>query len=179
MDIALALLFALFGIACLLSVILGVPGTWVLVGVAVLAELLDERVLGAPENVTTFGWPVLAWSAGLALLGEVIEAGAGAVGARMGGASRRGMLGALAGGLVGAIVLTPILPIPILGTLVGAAIGTFVGAWIGESTSPALRSRADTFRASFSAVLGSLAGRLGKLVPGIVAWVLLVRAAFV
>jgi len=178
LTVVLAVLFTLFGIACLAVVILGVPGTWVLLGVAVAAELLDGVVLDRTGTVT-FGWGLLALCAVLAGVGEAIEAGAGAVGARLGGASRRGMVGALVGGIVGALLLTPALPVPLLGTLVGALVGTFAGAWVGEATGPEHRSRSDNFRASFAAVLGSLAGRLGKLVPGVVVWVLLVRAAFV
>lgn len=175
-GIALAVLFALFAVACLAVVILGLPGTWVLLLAAVAVELLDTAVPGAPA--VTFGWGLLAVCGVLAGVGEGIEFAAGAVGARMGGASRRGMVGALVGGIVGAVLLTPLLPVPVLGTLVGAAIGTFVGAWVGESTGPERRARRDTLRASLSAVLGSLAGRLGKLIPGIAVGVLLVRAAF-
>ena len=58
----------------------------------------------------------------LAGIGELLEAGAGAAGTKMGGGSSRGMLGAIVGGLVGAIVCTPLIPIPVLGTLIGALI---------------------------------------------------------
>ena len=175
LAVLLVALFALFGLACLAVVILGLPGTWILLAVAAGVELLDAT-LGGPA--VTFGWGLLLVCAVLAGLGEAFEAAAGAVGARMGGASRRGMVGALVGGILGAILLTPLVPVPLLGTLLGAAIGTFVGAWIGESTGPVRRHRRDTLRASLSAVLGSLAGRLGKLVPGTAVWVLLVRAAW-
>lgn len=175
LAVALVALFALFGMACLTVVILGLPGTWILLAVAAGTELVDAS-LGGPA--VTFGWGLLLGCAALAGLGEAFEAAAGAVGARMGGASRRGMVGALVGGILGAIVLTPLVPAPLLGTLLGAALGTFLGAWIGESTGPERRRRRDRFRASLAAVLGSLAGRLGKLVPGIAVWVLLVRAAW-
>lgn len=176
LALALALLFALFGLACLLLALLGLPGTWVLLAVAAAVELGDRLVLRDPAAVS-FGWDLLALCAGLGLVGELIEAGAGAAGAHLGGATRRGMLGALVGGILGAIVLTPLIPIPLLGTLLGALVGTFAGAWLAEATAHERRPRRETARAALAAVLGSLAGRLGKVAFGVVVWVLLVRAA--
>jgi len=175
LAMVLVALFALVGLACLVGVLVGLPGTWILLALAAGVELVDAR-LGGPAE--TFGWELLLLGAGLALLGEIVEAVSGAVGARLGGASRRGMVGALLGGILGAIFFTPLLPVPVVGTLVGAVIGTFAGAWIGEATGPARRTREETLRASVGAVLGSLFGRVGKLVPGIAVWVLLVRAAW-
>lgn len=172
---ALVVLFALVGVVCLVLVLVGLPGTWVLLALAAAVELLDAR-LGGPE--VTFGWDLLLLGAVLAGLGEIVEAASGAVGARLGGASRRGMVGALVGGIVGAILFTPLIPVPVLGTLLGAMIGTFAGAWIGEATGPVRRSREEALRASLGAALGSLFGRLSKLVPGIAVWLLLVRAAW-
>lgn len=177
LGIALAVLFALFGLACLLLALAGLPGTWVLLAVAVLVELLDAFVVRTPGAVS-FGWGLLALCTALALAGEGLEAVAGAAGARLGGGTRRGMLGALIGGIVGAIAFTPLLPVPVLGTLVGALVGTFVGAWVGEATARERRPHRDTARAALAAVVGSLAGRLGKVAFGVAVWVLLVRAAF-
>lgn len=175
---SLVALFSLFGAACLLLVVAGLPGTWLLVGVAVGIELLDGPLLGrgGPEAVVSFGWRPVSIAVGLGLLGEAIEFMAGAAGARLGGGTRRGMWGALAGGLVGAIVLTPVLPVPVLGTLAGALIGTFVGAFVAEATGPDARAHAHTARAALAAVMGRLAGTLGKLAAGVAVWILLVRA---
>lgn len=177
LGFALALLFALYGVACLLAAALGLPGIWLLLATAAVVELADGLVVRGPAPVS-FGWSLLTLGAGLALVGEGVEALSGLVGARLGGATRRGMVGAVLGGVIGAIALTPLVPVPLLGTLVGALLGTFAGAWIGEATARERRSRRATARAAFAAVLGSLAGRLGKLVFGVVVWALLVRAAF-
>lgn len=175
-TITITLLFALVGFICLLAIPLGLPGTWILLGLAALVEAADIY-LGSTTPVT-FGWQLLAVCAGLGIVGEVIEAGAGMVGAKWGGATRRGVIGALVGGIIGAIVLTLLIPIPLVGTFLGALLGTFAGAWIGEATSRRQSRPNESLRAAFAAALGHLAGTFGKLVIGTVVWILLVRAAW-
>ncbi len=172
-------LFSLITLVFVVAIPFGLPGMWMMLGLAVIIELLDTLVLPAPHSVT-FGWSVLAISGGLGVVGEVIEAGAGAAGTRMGGGTNRGMWGAIAGGIVGAILFTVWLPVPLVGTLVGALVGTFVGAFIGEATGEEsrLRSRRENFRAAGAATVGRLAGTLGKTAIAIVIWVLLVWNAF-
>ena len=178
MAYGLASLFALLGLACLLLLVAGLPGTWVLLAIAFVVELVDSLLLPGDE-VVTFGWGLLGVCAGLAVVGEIIEALAGAAGTRMGGGTRRGMVGAIIGGIAGAIFFTPLIPIPILGMLIGAMLGSFVGAFVGEATGPETRGRQHNLRAGFGAAVGKLGGTIAKLAIGIVMWVLLVRAAFV
>ena len=173
-----ALLFAVISLALVVSVLLGLPGTWLMLGLAVALEFWDDAFHSAAEPVT-FGWPILVTAGVLAGIGELLEAGAGAAGTKMGGGSSRGMLGAIVGGLVGAIVCTPLIPIPVLGTLIGALLGTFVGAWLGEAGSIRAEDPAATFKAASGAAVGRLAGTLGKSMVAVVVWVLLVVAAFV
>jgi len=175
---SLAALFAVFGVGCLVLVAFGLPGTWVLLTAALGIELIDGPVLsrGGPGAVSTFGWELLLVGTALGALGEVIEFLAGVAGAKIGGGTRRGMWGALAGGIVGAVVFVPVLPIPLLGSFAGALIGTFVGAFAAEVTGPEGRADRLTLRAALAAVVGRLAGTLGKLVAGVVVWILLVRA---
>jgi len=90
------------GLACLLAVLLSLPGTWILLGLAVIVELADGTYLPGEEPMT-FGWMLLGICTGLAVLGEVIETGAGAAGAKLGGATRRGVIGAIVGGIAGAM----------------------------------------------------------------------------
>jgi uncharacterized protein YqgC (DUF456 family) len=175
--ITVAVLFTLLGLACLLAVLLSLPGTWILLGLAVIVELADGTYLPGEEPVT-FGWLLLGICTGLAVLGEVIETGAGAAGAKLGGATRRGVIGAIVGGIAGAILFTPLIPIPVVGTLLGALIGTFLGAFLGEVTSERQRHPNETLQAALAAAVGRLAGTLGKLGVGIVIWILLTFAAF-
>jgi hypothetical protein len=172
----LAALFALLGLACLLLVAIGLPGTWGLLALAFVLELADSALLPG-EHVVTFGWDLLAICAGLALVGEGIEAVAGVAGTRYGGGTRRGMVGAFVGGIAGAIFLTPIVPVPVLGTLLGGMLGAFLGAFVGEATGPEARGRDHNLRAAFGAAVGKLGGTVAKLAIGVVMWVLLVLAA--
>jgi uncharacterized protein YqgC (DUF456 family) len=174
----LASLFSLIGLACVLAIPIGLPGTWMLIGLAALVELGDSLVLSGDAPLT-FGWPLVAGCARLGLVGEAVEAGAGAAGTRLGGGTRRGMLGAIVGGVVGAIALTLLLPIPLVGTLVGALLGTFVGAFVAEATGAASMGHGRNLKAAFAATAGRLAGTLGKMAIAAVVLVLLARAAFV
>lgn len=173
---AYAFVFALLGLGCLFLVVLGLPGTWAMLAIALLFELGDGVALPGPERVT-FGWTLLAICAGLALVGEAVETVAGVAGARFGGGTRRGMVGAFFGGLAGALFLTGLVPIPVLGTLLGAMLGAFLGAWIGEATAPEARGREHNLRAALGAAAGRLGGTIAKLAIGVVMWVLLLRAA--
>jgi uncharacterized protein YqgC (DUF456 family) len=176
-EYLVAAVFGLVSLVCVLAVPVGLPGTWVMLALAVGLEVLDTSLLGTPELVT-FGWPTLGIAGAIAVAGEVLEAGAGAAGTRLGGGTTRGMLGAILGGLLGAIVLTPIVPIPLVGTLIGAFLGTFAGAFYAEFTSPEAREASMPARAALGAALGRLAGTLGKLMLAIVIWVVLTWAAF-
>lgn len=175
----LASFFSLIGFVCVLLIPVGLPGMWIMLGLAAIVELADTLMLPAGQDVT-FGWGVLALCGGLGLVGEAVEAGAGAAGTRMGGGTSRGMWGAIAGGFVGAILLTVWLPIPLVGTLVGALVGTFVGAFVGEATGEEsrLRPRRENMRAALAATVGRLAGTLGKTAIASVIWVMLVWNAF-
>lgn len=175
--IAVALLFTLLGLVCLVLVVVGLPGTWILIGLAVAVELLDRHYLSAaaPE---TFGWRMIGACVALAGVGEIIEALAGAAGTKAGGGTSRGMVGAMLGGLVGAILFTPLIPIPIVGTLIGALIGTFAGAMIAESTGPRARDGRSAFRAARGATVGRLLGTITKSVIATTVWVVLCVDAF-
>jgi uncharacterized protein YqgC (DUF456 family) len=171
-----AVLFTLLGLGCLLLVVIGLPGTWIMLGLAVTIEMLDHHYLdGAPE---TFGWWAIGACAALALVGEALEAGAGAAGTHAGGGSRRGMVGAMIGGLVGAILFTPLIPIPVVGTLIGALIGTFVGAFVAERTAQEPPDAPSTFKAAGGATVGRLVGTLGKTMIAASVWVVLSIGAF-
>jgi uncharacterized protein YqgC (DUF456 family) len=167
-QVAIVGMFAGVGLACLLAIPIGLPGTWILLALAALLELAHP----------TFGWRAIAIGAGLAAAGEGLEAAAGILGAKWGGATRRGMIGAFAGGIAGAILGSPLIPIPLIGTLIGALLGTFAGAFYAEWTAERRRSRDANVRAAWAALLGRLAGTLGKLGFGVATFAVLVTAAF-
>jgi uncharacterized protein len=171
------LAFAIAGGACLLAIPIGLPGTWVLLALAALVELGDGVLVRGAAEPVTFGWRAIGIGVGLAAIGEGIEAVAGVLGAKWGGATRRGMVGAFLGGIAGAIVASPLIPIPVVGTLLGALLGTFGGALWAEWTAERRRSPNESVRAAGAAVLGRLAGTLGKLAVGVAVWAVLVAAA--
>jgi uncharacterized protein YqgC (DUF456 family) len=177
LAILVALLFSLLGLGCLVLVVIGLPGTWILIGLAVGMELLDHHYL-KDADPETFGWWMIGACAGLAFIGEVIEALAGAAGTRAGGGSRRGMVGAMIGGLVGAIVFTPLIPIPVIGTLIGALLGTFAGAMIAEHTGEDRRDAQSALRAAGGATVGRLLGTISKAMIAATVWVVLCVDAF-
>lgn len=172
-----ATLFSLFGLVCVLSVAVGLPGTWLLLLVAVLIELSDPLWLPAGDR-STFSWWTLGAVFLIAVLGEVLESAASAIGAKYGGASRRGMIGSLVGALIGGIAGTILILIPVVGSVVGAVLGAAVGASLGEMTVDGTRL-GSTMRPAGGAAIGRLLGTLGKLPCAAAVWVVLAVAAFV
>jgi len=113
-TLLLALLLIVLLVAGWMLTLVGLPGNWLMVGTtAVYAWLVPAQSRAA------IGWKVVAAMLVLAVLGEVVELLAGALGAARAGGSRRGaalaLVGSLAGALVGAVVG---LPIPLVGSLV-------------------------------------------------------------
>jgi uncharacterized protein YqgC (DUF456 family) len=170
-----ASVFTLLGLGCIVLMLLGLPGTWIMIGLAVLIDLVDGWWL-ADEARPTFSILVLAISVVLATLGEVLEFIASALGAQRAGASRRGIFGALAGSLVGAIAGTFLLPIPVVGTLAGAVVGSFGGAVLGEVSAG--RAIEQTMKPATGAAIGRVLGTLGKLPFSVAVWAILSVAAF-
>lgn len=139
------MLLLLLAVGLLLSLFLiplGLPGLWVMLGVALLYDVF--------EPFRTIGPWVLGIAAVIALLTEVVEFLLGGRYARKYGGSRRAGWGAIVGGLVGAVIGVPI---PILGPMIGGFIGAFVGALGAELTV-----RSDT-RAATRAATGAVVGR--------------------
>jgi uncharacterized protein len=165
----LAALFSVAALPCLGLIPIGLPGLWLMIALAIAAELAAWL---------HFGWTLLVVCLAIAVVAEIAESAAGAAGAKAGGATRRGMVGAFLGGIVGAIFFTPLIPIPIVGTIAGGLLGSFAGAWIGEASAERQRNPEEKLRAALGAAAGKLAGTFGKLAAGVVVWVLLVYGAF-
>lgn len=171
-----ALLFTLAGVVCLGLVVAGIPGGWILVGVAALMELLDAAWLG--PDATSFGWGWIAFGALVLGIGEIIEFASGLAGAKAGGASRKGMLGAVAGGFLGAILGTFLLPIPVIGTLVGAFGGTFLGALVAEMSGAEGRTARASMKPALAATAARALGLAAKIGLTVFVWIGLSAVAF-
>jgi uncharacterized protein YqgC (DUF456 family) len=135
------------------------PGTSVILGAAVLHRVM----LGADKSI---GWRSLTILVALTLASYVLDFAGGYLGARRFGATRWGMFGAFAGALIGLFFGLP-------GLLLGPIIGAIAGEIIGG------KRLISAGRAGWGALLGNLAGMLGKLVIALamVSWFLVAAPA--
>lgn len=162
--VAIALL-AVVLLAALLMVPLGLPGLWVMLGAALLYNVLLP--LGG------IGWVTLGVCGVLTVVAEVLEFTLGSRYARKYGGSKRAGWGSIIGGLAGALVGVPV---PVIGSVIGAFAGAFAGALIGEFTVPrALRG--DPARVATGAVVGRAVAAAIKTGIGVVIMVWILAAA--
>lgn len=140
-------LVAVVGIALAMA---GLPGTWLIVLAAMLAELWRGDL---------FGWWAIGACIGLAVLAEIIEFVAGAAGASTAGGGKRSWVGAIIGAIVGAVMGTPI--VPVLGTILGGVLGAGLGAGLAEWTRDG-RSFGDVVRVGQGAAVGRAISVIGK-----------------
>jgi len=170
-----ATLFALIGLLAVVLTPIGIPGAWMLVGVA---GSIDVAALLFGKSDLPFSAASLAVALGAAVAGEVLEFLASAMGARAGGASRAGMTGSIIGGFAGVIAGTVMIPIPIMGSVIGALAGVVFGAIAGEMFFHN-RTISASIKPAAGAAMGRLLGSLAKLPCALIAWVALVYEAFV
>lgn len=147
------MLFALFVVAMFVSLILvplGIPGTFMMVGIAILADWFANAGIG---------WIAISIGLALAALAEVFEWTLSASFTKKYGGSPRAAWGALIGGFAGAFVGVPV---PIIGSVIGAFAGAFVGALVGEYSRNGGNSGTAT-RVATGALLGRAAATAMKL----------------
>ena len=159
--LGLLLLFGFCGVA-LVSLVFGLPGTFLIVGAAL--------VYGWATGFAAVQWSTVGWLALLAVIGEGIEFAAGSAGAASRRPSRRVTVFVLIGGFAGGIVGTPFLFG--IGSLIGALLGAFAGAAL------AVGSEGGTIGESFSTGMAAMRGRLlGFILKAAVAVVMVVIVA--
>ena len=146
--------------------LVSLPGNWI--GVAMLALY---AWLGPDEGRGQIGFVAIGAAFGFALLGEIVEFAAGAVGAQKAGASRRSTLFAMIGSMIGAIGGAFIgIPVPVIGPVLAAilfgGLGATVGAMYGEWTDG--RSWRENWTIGHAAFWGRTFGTLGKILAGLV-----------
>jgi uncharacterized protein len=139
--------------------ILGLPGNWIIVGIAGACWWLVE-----PSSRLAVSTAVLVTLILFAVVGELIEFAAGALGVQRLGGSRRSTWLALLGSIMGAIVGFVVgSGVPIIGnviaSVVGSALGAFVGSIYGERSlgKPWEHSLQVGSAAFFGRVLGTAA----------------------
>jgi uncharacterized protein YqgC (DUF456 family) len=141
------IVFAWLGV---LLTLITLPGLWLalLAGVGV--------AIWQPELIS---WWTVGAAGAIAVIAEVLEFAAGAMGASKGGSSKKGAVGALIGSIAGAILGSPIF-FP-LGTIVGGVIGAGVGTMLIER-GVHKKTWQDTTRAGKGAAVGRLAATVIK-----------------
>ena len=144
--------------------LIALPGNW-----AAVVVLLGYAFLGPQDSIASIGYvPVIAAFV-FALIGEIFEFIAGALGAQKAGASRKATLLAMLGSMVGAIMGALIgLPVPIVGPVLAAilfgGLGATLGAMLGEWSNG--KSWRESLPIGHAAFWGRTIGTLGKVTAG-------------
>jgi hypothetical protein len=155
-------LLLLVMLACIVLILLGLPGVWLMVLFALLYAWITHF-----HYIASHGLIVLLVLAAISEFLEFIAAGAGA---KRAGGSYRASLGAIVGALVGGLVSTFVIPIPVIGTLAGLAGGAFIGSLLIEQSSNPDPSH--LLRVGFAAAKGRLLGTLVKLIFAVIMFLL-------
>lgn len=157
--------------------LVGLPGNWLIVAIAVL------WIFVGPDQYQ-FHWGTAVALTLLAIIGELIEFLTSVLGTKQLGGSNRGatlsVIGSIAGGMAGAVFGIPF-PIPLVGMLIGSILFAGVGAWIGATLGERWVGKPlnESVKIGAVAFLGRLLGTAGKLVVGSTMVVLAIAAPFV
>jgi uncharacterized protein len=160
-DYLWALLLVLTLAAGWVLTLFAMPGNWLMVVAAVLYAWLMP-----PEARTSLSWWYVAALLGLAILGEILEFVAAALGARRGGGSKRGailaMLLSIPGAMLGAVIGVPVPVVgPIIGVVLFAGLGALLGAMLGEQWKG--KTMDESWQAGQGAFWGRVLGSLAKV----------------
>ena len=176
MHLYTGLCFATAAFSCVLLGVVGIPGGWLLIAFAIGVNCAQGLWL-PPDAPHVFHWITILSCVFVGIAGEFVELALGGYGAKLFGASKRGVIGAVIGSPVGAVLGTLLIPIPIVGTLVGAGLGAALGALAGELLA---RKRAhESWKPALGAAVGRILGSLAKLPFIVTIAVILATAAFV
>lgn len=96
---ALILIVSIIGVVMTLLML---PGMWVVLLTVMLAKLIEPDIMP---------WWAILVIAVIVLIAELMEFLSSAAGAKVGGATKKGMTAAVIGGIVGAIAATFLIPI--------------------------------------------------------------------
>jgi len=173
MSIFWAILLTVLNLGWLVLVVLGLPGTWLMV---ISTMLLAWWHWDASQETQMFSLITLLAIVIIAALGEVFEFVTGVIGSKKAGGTRWGSVGALVGGIIGAIAATFLIPIPVLGSLLGACIGAALGA-LGLELYGGLELSA-SMKSGVGAGVGRFVGTIIKIIAGVMIWIIVTMAAF-
>lgn len=149
-EIIGAIVVILLSLTGIIVSLFGISGTWLVFLSAIIYDLIVW------EWAITIHWLILLLA--LATAGEIIEFSLGGITARKYGASKAGVIAAIAGGIIGAIIGIPGM---LFGSILGLLIGSFIGAFAVEMLVKKDINKALT--AAIGAFIGGLGGKLAKL----------------
>lgn len=176
-TVAAAVALVLLCIIAWATNLIALPGNWISVGLLALYALL-----GPQESRASIGYVTVVAAFACALLGEIFEFIASALGAQRAGASRRSTIFAMLGSMVGAIFGAFIgVPVPIIGSVLAAilfgGVGATLGAMYGEVSDG--RPWKESWSIGHAAFWGRTFGTLGKVTAGVVIVVIAIVAVVV
>ncbi|MEO8271232.1 MAG: DUF456 domain-containing protein [Aureliella sp.] len=169
LDFTVVVLFTLLAVVGWGANVLGLPGNWLIVCMAIVGWLF------VPESYRSHisQLPVIAIGL-IAVVGEVLEFVASALGASRMGGSKRGTVLAIMGSIGGAIFglfSGALIPVPIVGSLIASLLlgagGAFIGALAGERWAG--KDWEASLQIGHAAFWGRLLGTVGKAVCGTIA----------
>jgi uncharacterized protein len=144
----------------LLSIPLGLPGLWIMIGVAAVGAITGE-----------IGTLTLLACVLLAIIAEIIEFVLVRRLTKQYGGSKKAFWGAIGGGFVGVLIGTPI---PIIGSIIMGMVGAFVGAAL--VTYAETKELGSAQRVGWGAVMGRLFTTVAKTAAGVAILVLAAAA---
>jgi len=156
-------LFFIFLIICLIVLFFGLPGTFMILGAAVLYGFLTgfAKITGS----------MLLLMLLFTIIGEVAEYIFGVIGAKRYGSSTKGIVFSIVGGFFGAILGAPLFFG--LGAIIGALCGAFIGAVLVELYTYGLEEWKQALRSGWGNFLGRMAGMFFKIgiAIGMIVWI--------
>jgi uncharacterized protein len=147
-------------VLALLSIPLGLPGLWIMIGVVAVGALMGH-----------IGIAIIVATVLIATIAELIEFFIVKRLTAQYGGSKKAFWGALAGGLAGVIVGAPI---PVIGSIIAGFIGSFLGA--GLVTYAETKELRAAHRVGLGAVFGRALSAVAKTAAGLAILVLTAAA---
>jgi len=146
--------------------VVGLPGNWLILAIAVLYWML--RPVGAGASLSTIALVIIA---ALAVLGELLEVLMSSAGVAKAGGGRRSAVYAICGSVIGGCAGLVIgVPLPVFGSIAGSlffgSLGAMAGAIFSELSEGKPWPRA--IRIGKAAFLSRALGTLAKMAVGLV-----------
>ena len=155
MDYVVLAFYILVSLAGLVSLVFGLPGTFIILGASVLYGWY-----GGFSEITV---RVIIILVVLALAGELIEFLLGILGSKKYESSNRAIVGSIIFGIIGAVMGAPFFFG--IGAVIGAFAGAFAGAILMELSQG--KKMDEAIKSGWGAFLGRVAGTISKGAVGI------------